>query len=103
VSSAASQRFGTDGPFESFRGALINGAGTIVFYATPRGGTLGVFTTQGASQSSNHERVVGIGDTLFGSPVKDFALNPVSLNEAGQIAIRILLEDGKQMIVLAYL
>jgi hypothetical protein len=33
--------------------------------------------------------------------VVDFALNPVSINERGQMAIRVALEDGRQLILRA--
>ena len=41
------------------------------------------------------------GDALFGSTVADFALNPVSFNDAGQVAIRATLANGRQLIVRA--
>lgn len=87
----------TSGPFESFRGVLLNDAGDLVFYATPRGGTMGVFT----GPDPVVDRVLSVGSPLFGSPVVDFALNPVSINRAGQIAIRVALEDQRQFIVRA--
>ena len=85
------------GPFESFRGALIKGSGSIIFYGTPRGGTLGIY--RGADPVL--DRILGIGDPLFDSKVVDFALNPVSYNDAGQIVLRVALEDRRQFIVLA--
>lgn len=81
----------SEGPFESFRGALIDDAERLVFYATPRGGTLGVY--------ARGQRLFGLGDTRFGAPVVDFALNPVSLNGAGQLATRLKLADGRELIV----
>lgn len=87
----------TGGSFESFRGVLINDAGDLAFYATPRGGTLGVFT----GPDPVGDRLVSLGSPLFGSPVADFALNPVSMNQAGQVAIRVGLEDQRQLILRA--
>ncbi len=85
----------TSSSFESFRGVLLDGAGRIVFYATPRGGTLGVF--------SGHDPIadclLSLGSPLFGSTVAEFALNPVSINDAGQIAIRVTLTDRRQFIL----
>lgn len=83
--------------FESFRGALIDNAGAVLFYATPRGGQLGIY----AAREAAAERLLAIGDPLFGSTVTDFALNPVSMNQAGQIAIRIGLASARQLIVRA--
>jgi hypothetical protein len=44
-------------------------------------------------------RVLGVGDRLHGATVVDFALNPVSVNARGQLAIRVALDDGRQFIV----
>jgi hypothetical protein len=84
-------------PYESFRGVLLDNAGRVVFYATPRGGELGVF----AGDDPQRDCIVGLGASRFGSSVVDFALNPVSINGAGQIAIRLKLADGRQFIVRA--
>lgn len=86
-----------DDSFESFRGALINNAGTVIFYATPRGGQLGIYARSDASA----ERLLAIGDPLFGSTVADFALNPVSVNHVDQVAIRVRLANQRQVIVRA--
>jgi hypothetical protein len=74
--------------FESLRGALIDGAGRVVVIGTPTRGRLGVHRASG--------RVIGIGDTHGGSEVVDFALNPVSVNSSGELAIRIRLADGTE-------
>lgn len=83
--------------FQSFRSALVNNAGKTVFCAVPTGGTLGIFT--GPDPVSDH--VLSIGAPLFGSVIADFALNPVSFNDAGQLAIRVRLEDGRQFVLRA--
>lgn len=85
------------GPFESFRGVLLNNEGRIVFFATPRGGTLGVFSGPGPRKDC----LIALHSPLFGSTVADFALNPVSINDAGQLAIRVGLDDGRQYILRA--
>jgi hypothetical protein len=82
-------------PFESFRGVLISRAGLVAFCATPRGGRLGVY----AGADPIADRVISLGDPLFGSTVTGFALNPVSVNEAAQLAIRVSLADDRQAIV----
>jgi hypothetical protein len=87
----------TDGPFEAYRGALINGAGAVVFIATPRGGSLGLF----AGADPEADRILALGDLLFGSTVAELASNPVSVNVAGQVAIRARLTDGRQLILRA--
>jgi len=85
------------GPFESFRGVHLNNTGRLVFYATPRGGTLGIFT----GPEPRHDRVLALGLPLFGSTIEDFALNAVSINDAGQMAIRVRLADQRQFILRA--
>jgi len=87
----------TKGPFEHFRGVLINNTGTTIFYATPEDGQLGVYAGPGPT----FHRIIAMGQPLFGSTVADFALNPVSLNDAGQVAIRVKLADGRQFILRA--
>jgi hypothetical protein len=81
--------------FDSFRGVLINNAGPIAFFGTPAGGQLGIYT----GTDPHRHRALGLGDPLFGATVVDFALNPVSINELGQIAIRVALDDGRQFIL----
>lgn len=80
-------------PFESFRGALICEAGQVVYYATPAGGQLGIYR--------GSKRLMSLGDEAYGSTVTDLALNPVSINRHGQLAIRIKLADDRQMILRA--
>jgi hypothetical protein len=82
----------TTGEFESVRGALLDDRGGVLFFATPRGGALGVYDAMS-------RKILSIGDHLFGSIVTEFALNPVSINGAGQFALRLKLENQKQLIV----
>jgi hypothetical protein len=87
----------TRAPFESVRGALIDDHGTVVFYATPRGGRLGIY----AGPDPVADRILGVGDSHAGASIAAFALNPVSINTRGQLAIRLELDDGRQLIVRA--
>jgi hypothetical protein len=87
----------TKSAFESFRGALINDAGSIFFYATPRGGQLGIH----AAADPDGGAIVSIGDPLFDSTVVELALNPVSVNDRDQLAIRLRLASGRGLIVRA--
>ena len=84
----------TTGPFESFRGVLLDSEGRLVFYATPRGGELGIFT----GHDPVEDCLLAVGLPLFGSTVADFALNPVSINDVGRLAIRVELSDERQFI-----
>lgn len=83
--------------FDHVRGALINGAGEVVFFATPSGGELGVY----AGPDPQADRVLGFGDPLWDSRVEALVLNPVSMNDRGQLAIRVELAGGAQAIVRA--
>jgi hypothetical protein len=83
--------------FASLRGVLRTNTGRVVFYATPRDGQLGVFS----GPDPERDCLLRLGGPLFGSTVVDFALNPVSINEAGQIAIRVSLADERQLILRA--
>lgn len=77
----------------TFRGALVDDAGRVFFYATPRGGQLGIYSEGGP--------ILSVGDALFDSSVVELALNPVSINAKGQLAIRAGLSDGRQVVVRA--
>jgi hypothetical protein len=95
------------GGFASFRGALIDDEGEVVFFATsapgatdakgasreaPRAGSLGVYAADGT-------RLLAIGDAAAGSRVVDFALDPVSINGRGELACRVALASGRETIV----
>ena len=90
-------RVDTEGAFEVCRGALINSAGAVVCIATPRGRSLGLF----AGPDPEADRILAVGDPLLGSTVTELASNPVSVNAAGQVAIRVRLTDGRQLILRA--
>jgi hypothetical protein len=91
------QIIGTGGAFEACRGALITNAGALVHIATPRDGSLGLF----AGPDPEADRILAIGDPLFGSTVVELASNPVSVNSAGQVAVRARLADERQLILRA--
>lgn len=96
-SGRISSRLESSAPFAATRGALINDAGDLVFFAQPRSGTLGLYTGDDPAT----DRLFGHGDILFGAPIAEFVLNPVSMNNAGQLAIRVKLADGRHFIVRA--
>jgi hypothetical protein len=87
----------TDDAFETSRGAMITNARAVVRIATPRGGTLGLFS----GPDPVADRILAIGDPLLGSTVAELGSNPVSVNAAGQVAISATLTDGRQIIVRA--
>lgn len=79
--------------FSEFRGVLLPSSEHPIFYARPASGELGIY--------AGSSRILGIGDDFGGSQVSSFALNPVSANSRGQLAIRIELSSGQQAIVRA--
>jgi hypothetical protein len=87
----------TEGAFESYRGALISNTGAVVYIATPRGGSLGLF----AGPDPHADRIMALGDPLLGSSVVELAANPVSVNGGGHVAVRATLADGRQLILRA--
>jgi hypothetical protein len=87
----------TEGAFESCRGALIANGGAVVFVATPRGGSLGLF----AGPDPDADRILALGDLLLRSAVAELAANPVSVNRNGHVAVRARLADGRQLILRA--
>jgi len=82
--------------WENFRGALIDTAGRIVFHATPSGGELTIYALD--APGATPRRVIGLRDEFGSCPLTDLALNPVSFNNSGQIALRLKLADGRQFI-----
>ena len=100
VAFAAVERSGHSGIFTphftvggafTFRGALIDDLNRVIAFATPIGGELGIY--------ADGVRLIGVGDDFEGSTVAEFALNPVSINGAGQFAARLRLSDDRQFIV----
>jgi hypothetical protein len=86
------QVIGAGDRFASFRGVLISDSGDLVFYATPVGGTLGIFRREGKHP------VLSLGDEVWGAQISEFALNPVSINNAGEAVVRVRLSDGRGLI-----
>jgi hypothetical protein len=83
--------------FRSFRGVLLPSSERPIFYATPVDGELGLYAGFGSSTS----RILGVGDDFGDAKVSAFALNPVSANARGQLAICLALTNGQQVIVRA--
>lgn len=76
--------------FDSIRGALATARGDLIYFATPPGGTLGIYC--------HGERLLGHGEPLLGSTIDGFVLNPVSINARAQLALRVELAGGRQVI-----
>ncbi|HMS56153.1 MAG TPA: hypothetical protein PKA27_12200 [Fimbriimonadaceae bacterium] len=79
--------------FESLRGLLYQGPDAWIYYATPVGGELTIF-------SSDSQPVLAIGQELEGARISEFALNPVSINLRAEVVLRVGLDDSRQLIIL---
>lgn len=86
-----------DGRFATLRSVLLTRPGRFVAVGTAPGGDISVF----AGPDPVADRVLGIGDAFGGSRIAALAVNPVSVNRDGAIAIRVLLEDERQLILRA--
>jgi hypothetical protein len=73
----------------TFGGALINNSETIAYQDLARS----LFRRSG----DQSERIIGIGDSLFGSVVQALSLN--GFNNSGQMSFTATLTDGVQVIV----
>ena len=70
----------------------LNNSGTVVFLAENLiTGGAGIFTGPDLAA----DKVIGAGDTLFGSTVADLLMSIESLNDSGQIAFLYSLADGR--------
>lgn len=76
---------------------VVNNHGHVAFRADLPDGQQGIYT---GTDPTRH-RLLGLGEALFGATVVDFALNPVSVNGSGQVAIRVALGDRRQFILRA--
>ena len=86
------------GPFSFLSGPSINGEGTVAFLARLDAGGAGIFI----GPDVEADRIIGTGDRLFGSPVNFVEFGGgQSLNDAGQIAFRAGLADGRVVLVRA--
>jgi hypothetical protein len=80
----------TSGPFKSFGNPAINNIGTVAFFGTLDTGGSGIFT--GADPITN--KVITLGDSLFGSKVVSLDFSTKGLNNSGQLAFLATFEDG---------
>jgi hypothetical protein len=80
----------TSGPFKSFGNPAINNTGTVAFLASLDTGGSGIFT--GADPIT--DKVIALGDTLFGATVVSLDFSTKGLNNSGQLAFLATFEDG---------
>lgn len=91
----------TSGPFAGavFDVYSLNNREEVAFAVTSlsTGLTLGVFT----GPDPIADKVIGIGDSLFGSTVMEVRFSRQGLNDQGQVAFWALLQDGRRVVVRA--
>ncbi len=75
----------------------INSAGTVAFFSLLDTGGEGIYLGDGGAGT----KVIGTGDALFGSTVEALNFGPQALNDAGQLAFRVYLADGREGIAVA--
>ncbi len=81
----------SSGAFSSFRSVSINNGGMVAFEANLDSGGFGIFT----GTNSIADKVVAIGDPLFGSTVTFLgSFGQEGLNDAGHVAFFANLADG---------
>jgi T5SS/PEP-CTERM-associated repeat protein len=91
----------TNGPFRDFfpfRELRINASGTVAFLGILDDGRYGIFT----GPDPIADKVIATGDALNGSTVSsiDTGISP-EFNDAGQIAFKVMLADGRQVLIRA--
>lgn len=77
--------------FDFFENPAINNQGTVAFKGVLRGGGLGIYT--GANPET--DKVIALGDSLFGSTVTDLYFSNRGLNDKNQFAFYAKLADGR--------
>ncbi len=80
----------TSGLFQALGNPAINNSGTVAFLGQLDTGVTGIFT--GADPIA--DKVIAIGDTLFGSRVTSLYFSNKGLNNSGQLAFVAGLENG---------
>ena len=80
----------SSGPFNRFDQPSINNEGKVAFLAFLDQGGYGIFI----GPDPKTDKVIGVGDSLFGSTVADIALDTEGLNNSNQVAFYALLANG---------
>ncbi len=80
------------GTYGFVRGGLLVRGGVLAVYVTPHGGAPTVLA------SPDGDVLFALGGSFLGATITDYALNPVSGTDAGWIAARISLSDGREVI-----
>ncbi|ACK72954.1 hypothetical protein PCC7424_4592 [Gloeothece citriformis PCC 7424] len=87
----------SQGLFDSFQDVALSDKGEIAFEASLDTGEFGIFT----GDDPIADKVIAIGDLLFGSTVTGLDFFIEGLNNSGQIAFSAELENGTEVVVRA--
>ncbi|HUR54980.1 MAG TPA: choice-of-anchor tandem repeat NxxGxxAF-containing protein, partial [Gemmataceae bacterium] len=85
------------GVFSQLSNPALNGHGRVAFTANLTAGGRGLFV----GPDPVADRVVMLGDPLFGSTVTGLAIGPRAFNDAGQLAFYATLADGREGVFVA--
>lgn len=83
-----------EGRFPFVRGGLLVSGGLLAVYVQTARSPLAVLV----GPDPERDLLAGVGLPLFGSEVVDLALNPVSGDAVGWVAIRLTLADGRSLV-----
>ena len=79
-------------PFSGLDSPSLNNKGAVAFWATLDAGGNGIFTGPDPAE----DKVIAVGDSLFGSEVTELVFGREGLNSAGQVAFVATLADKTQ-------
>ena len=83
-----------DGFTGGFARSSANDDGDVAFMGTPTSGGGGIYFLADGAASTSAQRVIGLGDPLFGSTVTQILLAPRGLNDSDQVAYFYGLSNG---------
>ncbi|HEV2292495.1 MAG TPA: choice-of-anchor tandem repeat NxxGxxAF-containing protein [Tepidisphaeraceae bacterium] len=89
-------------PFDfGFARSSANNDGDTAFLARPTGGSTGIYFLPNGAETADAQKVIGIGDSLFGGTVQTVLLAPRGLNDADEVAFMYRLTDDTWGIAVA--
>lgn len=89
IVTVADTKSGYEKVFPAFLVGGVNAKGTVVFIATPKGGSKGIFV------STDPTKIIQVGDALTGAKITDLGLASDAINRNGAIVFRATLGDGR--------
>ncbi|HEV2294707.1 MAG TPA: choice-of-anchor tandem repeat NxxGxxAF-containing protein [Tepidisphaeraceae bacterium] len=90
-----------DGFTSGFTQSTASNDGDVAFTATSATGGNGIYFLAAGADPSEAQRVIGVGDSLFGGTVSSFLLAPRSLNDGDQIVFHYGLSNGTRGLAVA--